>query len=142
MDWRRTVLSKFFNTQAPSTSTFDTQEHVLPRHSRCVLFRLRYNGHNFVKLLCLRWAELRILLATHEDTCLGTPLISFCTVELRTLCAAHFLATLCLSTTSGPDPGELPGFWGSMVFRHAPIPRKGSGKNSNNNRRLGHLSST
>ena len=30
--------------------------------------------------------------------------------------------------TSGPDPGEFPGFWGSMVFRHAPIPRKGSGK--------------
>ena len=30
--------------------------------------------------------------------------------------------------TSGPDPGELPGFWGSMVFRHDPIPRKGSGK--------------
>ena len=29
--------------------------------------------------------------------------------------------------TSGPDPGELPGFWGSMVIRHAPIPRKGSG---------------
>ena len=24
--------------------------------------------------------------------------------------------------------GELPGFWGSMVFRHAPIPWKGSGK--------------
>ena len=30
--------------------------------------------------------------------------------------------------TSGPDPGELPGFWGSMVFRHSPISRKGSGK--------------
>ena len=30
--------------------------------------------------------------------------------------------------TSGPDPGELPGFWGSMVFCQAPIPRKGSGK--------------
>ena len=29
--------------------------------------------------------------------------------------------------TSGPDPGELPGFWGSMVFRHAPIHRKRSG---------------
>ena len=26
------------------------------------------------------------------------------------------------------DPGESPGFWGSMVFRHAPIPRTGSGK--------------
>ena len=53
---------------------------------------------------------------------------------------AHSLATLCLFTTSGPDPGscpasgapscpdpgELSGFWGSMAFRHAPIPRKGS----------------
>ena len=29
--------------------------------------------------------------------------------------------------TSGPDPGEFPGLWGSMVFRHAPIPPKGSG---------------
>ena len=57
-----------------------------------------------------------------------TPLISFCTVQLRTLCAAHSLATLCLSRTSGPDPGELPGFWGSMVSRHAPIPRNRSGK--------------
>ena len=29
--------------------------------------------------------------------------------------------------TSGSDLGELPSFWGSMVFRHAPIPQKGSG---------------
>ena len=41
--------------------------------------------------------------------------------------ATDSLATLCLFTTSGPDPGELPGFWGSIVFRHAPIPRKESG---------------
>ena len=54
--------------------------------------------------------------------------MSFCTVQLRTLCVAHSLATLYLFTTSGPDPGEFPGFWGSMVIRHAPIPRKGSGK--------------
>ena len=27
-----------------------------------------------------------------------------------------------------PDPGELPGFLESIVFRHAPIPRMGSGK--------------
>ena len=26
-------------------------------------------------------------------------------------------------------PGELLSFWGSMVFRHTPIPQKGSGKN-------------
>ena len=73
-------------------------------------------------------AESRILLAAPVDTRPRTSLISFCTVQLRTLCAAHSLATLCLFMTSGPDSGELPGFWGSMVFRHAPIPRKGSGK--------------
>ena len=32
---------------------------------------------------------------------------------------------------SPPGPGELPGFWGSMVCRHAFIPRNGSGNNNN-----------
>ena len=64
--------------------------------------------------------------------CLRTLIISFCTVQLRTLCATHSLATLYLFSTSGPDSGELPGFWGSMVFRHAPIPQKGSSNNNNN----------
>ena len=41
------------------------------------------------------------------------------------------LRRLCLSTTSGPGPRELPGSWGSMVFRHTPIPRKGSGNQQN-----------
>ena len=77
-------------------------------------------------LICLGLAESRILPAAPVDTRPRTSLISFCTVQLRTLCAAHFLATLCLFTTSGPDPGEFPGFWGSAVFRHAPIPWKGS----------------
>ena len=72
--------------------------------------------------------ELRILPAAPVGTRPRTPLISLCTVQLRTLWAAHSLATPNLFTTSGPDPGELPGFLGSMVFRHAPIPRKGSGK--------------
>ena len=61
------------------------------------------------------------------DTRSRTLLISFCTVQLRTLSAAHSLATVCLSTTSGPDRRELPGFWGSMAIGHAPILRKGSG---------------
>ena len=72
--------------------------------------------------------ESRILPAVPVNTRPRTPLISLCTVLLRTLCATHSLATLCISMTSGPDPGELPGFWGSMVFCHAPIPRKGSSK--------------
>ena len=44
-DWRRTVSSKFFDTQVPSIST---EELVLPRHARCVLFRLRCNGHSLL----------------------------------------------------------------------------------------------
>ena len=38
--------------------------------------------------------------------------------------ASCFLATLCLSTISGPGHGMLPGFWRSVVFRHVPISRK------------------
>ena len=44
-DWRRTVLSKYFDTQVPSIST---EELVLPRHARCVLSRLHCNGHSLL----------------------------------------------------------------------------------------------
>ena len=44
-DWRRTVSSKFFDTQIFSIST---EELVLPRHARCVLSRLRCNGHSLL----------------------------------------------------------------------------------------------
>ena len=44
-DWRRTVSSKYFDTQVPSIST---EELVLPRHARCVLSRLRCNGHSLI----------------------------------------------------------------------------------------------
>ena len=44
-DWRRTVSSKFFDTQVPSIST---EELVLPRHACCVLSRLRCNGHSLL----------------------------------------------------------------------------------------------
>ena len=73
------------------------------------------------------------------DTRPRTPLISFCTIQLRTLCAAHSLATLCLFTTFGPNPGELPGFWGFMVFRHAPIPPSLGRGRINNNKSFGEL---
>ena len=44
-DWRCTVSSKFFHAQVPSIST---EELVLPRHARCVLSRLRGNGHSLL----------------------------------------------------------------------------------------------
>ena len=47
-DWRRTVSSKFFDTQVPSIST---EELVLPRHARCVLSSLLQQTQLTVKLL-------------------------------------------------------------------------------------------
>ena len=44
-DWRRTVSSKFFDTQVPSIST---EELVLPRHARCALSRFRCNRHSLL----------------------------------------------------------------------------------------------
>ena len=44
-DWRRTVSSKFFDTQVPSIFT---KELVLPRHARCALSRLRCNEHSLL----------------------------------------------------------------------------------------------
>ena len=67
------------------------------------------------------------------DTRPRTPLISFCTIQLRTFCAAHFLATLSLSTTSGSDPGELPGFWSPWSSAMPPSLGRGGVINDNNN---------
>ena len=129
-DWRRTVSSQFFDTQVLSIST---EELVLPRHARCVLSRLRCNGQSI--LLSSYLSRIGRI----ENPCCSacghssqdiSHLILHCPA---TDSAPLTLATLCLSTTSGPDPGEFPGFWGSMVFCHAPIPRKGSGKQQHAN---------
>ena len=53
-------------------------------------------------LISFGLAESRIFLAAPADTRPRSLLISFFTVQLRILCAAHSLATLCLFTTSGP----------------------------------------
>ena len=44
-DWRRTVSSKYFDTQVPSIST---EKLMLPRHARRVLSRIRCNGHSLL----------------------------------------------------------------------------------------------
>ena len=44
-DWRRTVSSKFFDTQIPSIFT---EELTLPGHARCALCRLRCDGHSLL----------------------------------------------------------------------------------------------
>ena len=134
-DWRRTVSSKFFDTQDPSIFT---EELVLPRHARCVFSRLRCNGHNlllssyFSRIGRIENPSCSACGHSSQDIC---HLIVHCpaTDSLR---RSFFGDSVCLSMTSGPSAGELPGFWGSMVFRHALIPRQGTGNNNNNKTRL------
>ena len=125
---RRAVSSKFFDTQVPSVFI---GEVLLPRHARCVLSLLRCDEDS--SLLSSYLSRIDIIKKPAPAVIRSRiPLISFCIVQLLTLCADRTLTTFCLSTTSGPDPGLLPGFWGSMVYHDAHIPRKGSGNNNNN----------
>ena len=125
-DWRRTVSLKFLDTQVPSIST---EELVLPRHARCLLSRLRCNGHNL-----LLGSYLSRIGRIENPSCSACRLSSQDISHLILHCPAtdSLRRSLFGDSLSLYDlwsrPRELPGFWGSMVFRHAPIPRKGSGK--------------
>ena len=129
-DWRHTVSSKFLDTEAPSIST---EKLVLLRHAYCVPSRLRCNGYS---LLLSSYLYRIGRIENPSCSACGHPsqdtshLILHCptTDSLR---RSLFGNSLSLSTTSLPGPGESPDFWGSMVFRHQPIPRKGSGNNNN-----------
>ena len=93
-DWRRAVSSKLFDTPAPSVFT------------ERVLSRLRCNGHSLLLApISLGLVESRFFHAVPTAIRPRILFISFCTVQLRTLCA-----TLCPSTSSGLGPGELPSF--------------------------------
>ena len=131
-DWRRTVSSKYFDTQVPSISTEDL---VLPRHARCVLSRLRWYRHSF--LLGSYLSRIGIIENPSCNACGHSSQdtsISFCTVQLRTLYVAHSLVTLCLSTTSGPDPGSWPA--SGAPWSSAMPPSLGRGRINNNNKAI------
>ena len=105
---------------------------MLPRQARCVLSRLRCNEHSL-----LLSSYLSRIGRIENSSCNACGHSSQDISHLILHCPASDSAPLtlwrlCLTTTSDPSPGELPGFWGSMVFRHAPIPRKGLGDNNNN----------
>ena len=104
--------------------SISTEETMLPRHARCVLSRLRYNGHYL-----LLSSHLSRIGRSENPSCSACGHSSQDTFYLILHCpATHSFAPLALWRLSGSDPEELPGFWGSMVFRHAPIPRKRVGK--------------
>ena len=114
----------------------------------CVLYHLNFWTHSFSRFPLRYWCflvtfsvpsfvlssleltEWKILRAAPAVILPRTSLIAFFTVQLHGLCAAHSLATFCFSTTSGPMPCRVARLWGSMIFRHAVIPRKGTGKNN------------
>ena len=110
-DWRRTVSLKFFDTQV---SSIFTKELVLPRQTRCVLSHLRCNGYSL-----LLGSYLSRIGKIENPSCSACGHLS----SHSALTSYGFFAPL----TPWRLSGELPGFWGFMVFRHAPIPRKGSG---------------
>ena len=122
--WRRTVSSKFLDTQVPSISN---EELVLPRLARCLLSRYAATDTAFCKaLIYLRLAESRILPVAPVDTRSRTPLISFCTVQLWTLCAAR-LQRLPISLRSLVQALERCPACGAPRSSAMPHPSKGIG---------------
>ena len=100
---------------------------MLPHHARCVLFRLRCNGHRLILgSYPSRIGRIGILPAATVDTCPRTPLISFCTVQLRTLWRLFFpLRPLVQTLGSCPASGAP---WSSAM-----PPSLGRGRVTNNN---------
>ena len=123
-----------------------SQTGVLPRHSRCVPPRLRCNKHSlllsfyFFRIDRIENLSCSAFGHSSQDT---SHLILHCPATdylPRSLFDDSLSLSLSLFTISGPGLGQLRGFWGSMVFRHAPIPRNGS--DNNNNKRQENLTST
>ena len=119
-DWKRTISSKFFDTQAYS----------FPLKNLCSLVTLAMSSLVFaaidtafrLALITLGLAESKILLAAPEDTRPRTHLISFCTVQLRTLYAAQHLlfGNSLFLYDLWSRPWRVAQVLGSMVFHQAP----------------------
>ena len=125
-DWRRTVSSKFFDTQVPSIST---EELVLPCHARCVLSRLCCNGHSL-----LLGSYLSRIGRIENPSCSACGHSSQDTSHL----ILHCPATDSLRSSLFGDSLSLYDLWsrpwgvtrllGLHGLPPCPIPRKGSGK--------------
>ena len=132
-DWRRTVSSKFFDTQVPSIST---EELVLPRPTRCVLSRLRWNGHSL--LLSFYLSRIGRIENSSCSACGHSSQDTshlICTVQLRTLCTAHSLhRSLFAESLSLYDLWSRPRIVARLLGLNGlppcPHPSKGSGNNN------------
>ena len=93
LDWRCTVSSKFFDKPVFSVST---EELVLVTLAVSSLVFAAVETALCSALISPESAESRILHAAPAVIRPRIPLVSFCTVQLRTLCTPCFLATLFL----------------------------------------------
>ena len=127
LDWRRTVSLKFFDTQVPSIST---EELVLPHHACCVLSHLRCNGHSL--LLSSYLSRIGRIENPSCSACghfIPEHLSSHSALSSYKLFALFTFWRLSVSLRPlAQTLGSCLASGGSMIFRHAPFPRKGSGK--------------
>ena len=110
LDQRRTVLSKFFDTQVSSIST---EELVLPRHARSVLSRLLCNGHSL--LLSFYLSRIGRI---ENSSCSACGHLS----SHSALSSYGLLAPLAFWRLSGPDSGRVARLLGHHGFPPCPHP--------------------
>ena len=111
-NWRGAVSSKFFDTQVPSVST---EELVLPRYARCVLSRLRCNGHSL-----LLGSYLTRIGRIENPSCSACGHSSHSALSsYGLLCHSVFVDSLVSLRPLGSCPAS---------GAPCPVPRKGSGK--------------
>ena len=121
-DWKRTVSSKLFDTQIPSIST---EELVLPRNLRCVLSSTLLRTQPSFRFYHSRIGRIE------NPSCSACGHLSFHSALSSYGLFAPLTVLFVSHKISDPGAGELSGFWGSMIFRHVSIPRKGSCNNKN-----------
>ena len=116
-DWRHTASSKFFDTEV---SLVSPEEVALPRHARCVLSRVRRNGHS-------------VLLSSYL-TRIGRIENPFCSANGHPSQDTSYFILHCPAMDSFAllafwrfFVSLRPLVWGSIVFRHAPHPSEGVG---------------
>ena len=90
LNWERIFSSKFFNTLVHSVTI---EELALPRNARCVLSRFCCSGRSIlINSYLSGFTKLRILRTAPTVIRTRTLFISFCTLQLQTLCTACSLA--------------------------------------------------
>ena len=120
------MKSKFFDTQVSSIST---EKLVLPCHARCVLTRLRCNGHSLLLSSCL--SRIGRIENPSCSTCghsfQNTSHFILHCPAMDSLCRSLFGDFLSLYDLWS-RPRGVAQLLGSKVFRHAPNLSEGVGQ--------------